>query len=649
MKARHYLFAALRGGSARSFLAANLAWLWRQQGEKVLLIETLKPAESELALHLGLEAGSDPAIFGDALLTIACLDKNLDRSRLESLSKSFSRVIVDGACLEEPRAAAWLNWADQIVLVERGDLQGFRRAQLAWQRLALQALSKDQVSVWLSPAMADSTEQELGLQTFKLPFFHLAAQRLAEAAPPIGADPMSPFSKAFSQAAAWLAQQNPRRDAIGPTSTALGMQDLTDQLVDHVRQNLPFNSQEASAQLPGKFREIWGPQVRQMAALRLAEWPTQELGTTAREEILKSVGDWILGLGPLEEPLADERVTEIMVNRRDQIYVEKEGRLSLTDLKFPSDQSLLTVIERIVAPLGRRVDESSPRVDARLPDGSRVNAIIPPLALKGPCLTIRKFPKNRMNAQNLVDRGSLSPEACVVLRQAVEQRQNIVVSGGTGSGKTTLLNALSSFIPEDERIVTIEDSAELKLDQSHVVSLESRPRNLEGRGEVSIRDLVINSLRMRPDRIVVGECRSGEALDMLQAMNTGHDGSLTTVHANSPRDAIARLETLCLMSDVDLPLSALRRQICAAVNLIVQVSRLKDGSRRIMAITELVGLEGEMPLTQDLFVFNQSGEKDGKIIGQLEPCGIPARFYRDAREAGYEMDFSVFQVATPAR
>jgi pilus assembly protein CpaF len=297
--------------------------------------------------------------------------------------------------------------------------------------------------------------------------------------------------------------------------------------------------------------------------------------------------------------------------------------------------------------LGRRIDESSPKVDARLPDGSRVNAIIPPLALKGPCLTIRKFSKKRLSVDDLIRWKSLSPQAVTFLKNAVEHRKNIVVSGGTGSGKTTLLNALSSFIPEGERIITVEDSAELRLAQEHVISLEARPANLEGRGEVSIRDLVINCLRMRPDRIVVGECRGGEALDMLQAMNTGHDGSLTTVHANSSRDALSRIETLCLMSELALPLPAIRRQIASAVDLIVQVARLKDGSRKVTAITELCGIEGDTLSTQDIFVFQQRGEDEaGKIVGSLNPTGLAPAFYRKAKEDGHPMDFGIFSTSS---
>ncbi|HET9645838.1 MAG TPA: ATPase, T2SS/T4P/T4SS family, partial [Burkholderiaceae bacterium] len=320
-----------------------------------------------------------------------------------------------------------------------------------------------------------------------------------------------------------------------------------------------------------------------------------------REALSREVLDEAIGLGPLEQLLGDETVTEVMVNRHDEIFVERSGRLQRYPLAFTSDRAVMGVIERIVAPLGRRIDESSPLVDARLKDGSRVNAIIPPLALKGPTLTIRKFSSKRMSAQDLVAYGSLSPQMVAFLKLCVEHRKNMIVSGGTGSGKTTFLNVLSNFIPDGERIITIEDAAELKLNHSHLVSLESRPSNVEGRGAITIRDLVRNSLRMRPDRIVVGECRGGEALDMLQAMNTGHEGSLTTAHANSPRDALSRLEVMVMMSGMDLPVAAIREQIASAVDIVVQQTRFACGSRKITSIAEITGIENGRIQLQELF------------------------------------------------
>lgn len=351
----------------------------------------------------------------------------------------------------------------------------------------------------------------------------------------------------------------------------------------------------------------------------------------------------LIGYGPIEPLLDDDTITEVMVNGPDKVYVERGGRITLTDVRFQDDAQVTRVIKRIIEPLGRRIDHHHPMVDARLPDGSRVNAIIPPTAIDGPSITIRKFSKKRLTADDLIRFQSISPEMVDFMKACVDARLNIVVSGGTGSGKTTLLNVLSSFIPDDERIVTIEDSAELRLNQTHVVRLESVPGDDDGTGRVAIRDLVRNSLRMRPDRIVVGECRGGEALDMLQAMNTGHDGSLTTVHANSPRDAIARLETLVLMAGMELPARAIRQQIASAVDLIVQQARLRDGSRRVVQITEVQGMEGETVIMQDVFVFHELGiGEDGKVIGVMKGTGIRPKFTTKLEAAGHKLGSEVF-------
>jgi pilus assembly protein CpaF len=373
------------------------------------------------------------------------------------------------------------------------------------------------------------------------------------------------------------------------------------------------------------------------------------LSRAERQRLFDAIVAEILGFGPLEPLLADDTVTEIMVNGPKNIFVERKGNLVRANIAFEGDEHVLKVIDRIVSPLGRRVDESSPIVDARLPDGSRVNAIIRPLALCGPTITIRKFSKKPLGVEDLIRFGSLTPEIAEFLRACIIARLNSVVAGGTGSGKTTLLNVLSSFIPADERIVTVENAAELQLRQEHVVTLESRPPNIEGKGAVSIQDLVVNCLRMRPDRIVVGECRSGEALDMLQAMNTGHDGSLTTLHANSPRDTIARLEVMCLMAGMDLPVRAIREQIASAVDLIAQQSRLRDGSRRVMNITEVQGMEGEMITMSDIFEFEQTGIEGGKIIGRIRPTGIRPKFTDRIEDAGIHLPPSVFGVGQSRR
>jgi Flp pilus assembly CpaF family ATPase len=344
-----------------------------------------------------------------------------------------------------------------------------------------------------------------------------------------------------------------------------------------------------------------------------------------RQEVI----DEALGYGPLEDLLRDPEVTEIMVNGKDHIYVERSGKIKLSNKTFTSDRQLRLVIERMVAPIGRRIDEATPMVDGRLPDGSRINAIIEPLAIDGPSLTVRRFGTERLTINNLVAKNAIAPPVVDFLRACVESRLNVVISGGTGSGKTTLLNILSGFIPETDRIVTIEDAAELMLNQEHVVRLEARPPNLEGRGEIRIRDLVRNALRMRPDRIIVGECRGGEALDMLQAMNTGHDGSLTTLHANTPRDCLSRMETLVMMAGFDIPVRAIREQISGAIDIIVQVARLRDGSRKVTSVTEVVGMEGDMITMHDLFTFVPDGEDEkGRLTGDFRWSGIMPRFVR---------------------
>jgi pilus assembly protein CpaF len=370
----------------------------------------------------------------------------------------------------------------------------------------------------------------------------------------------------------------------------------------------------------------------------------QALTLPDKDRLCKEIRDELLGYGPLEPLLCDPSISDILVNRFDQVFVERRGKLERSAIRFTDNPHLLKIIEKIATGVGRRVDESSPMVDARLPDGSRVNAIIPPLALDGPSLSIRKFSKIPIKIDNLINYGSITPETAQVLGAMVKARLNILISGGTGSGKTVFLNVLSSFIPNDERIITIEDSAELQLQQEHVVRLETRPPNLEGSGEVTQRDLVRNALRMRPERIILGEVRSGEALDMLQAMNTGHDGSLATIHANSPRDALARLETMVSMAGLHIPDKAIRHQICSAIHVIIQLARLSDGSRKMMNLFEIVGMEGDMITMQEIFAYELMGvTEDRKVKGNFVTRGIRPKFMKRLDALGIQLPAQVFQ------
>ena len=370
------------------------------------------------------------------------------------------------------------------------------------------------------------------------------------------------------------------------------------------------------------------------------------LSRTEKTRLFDQIVAEILGLGPLQPLLEDDTITEIMVNGSKNIYVERRGKIQRVPLTFESDEHVMRIIERIVAPLGRRIDESSPYVDARLTDGSRVNAIIPPVSLIGPVLTIRKFSKNPFTVDQLIQFGSLTPESLQFLDACVKSRINVVISGGTGSGKTTLLNVLSGFIPSDERIVTIENAAELQLRQDHVITLESRPPNIEGKGEITIRDLVVNALRMRPDRIIVGEIRDAAALDMLQAMNTGHDGSMTTLHSNSPRDTLSRLETMTLMAGLDIPMRAIREQVSSAIDLVVHQERMRDGTRKVVNITEVTGMEGDIITMTDVFVYEQLGYENNKVIGRMRPTGLRPKFMEKLEASGIHLPPSVFGIGT---
>ena len=399
------------------------------------------------------------------------------------------------------------------------------------------------------------------------------------------------------------------------------------------------NQQLTQANIPAENH----PQAIGELLVRICQQARIILPEPLRSQVFRDVQDEVLGFGPIQRLLDEDEVSEVMVNGPKRVYVERKGKVTRSDVVFDDDAHVMRIINKIIAPMGRRVDPDSPTVDARLPDGSRVNAVIPPVALAGPSITIRKFGKGKLTMEQLIEYKSITAQMAEFLRACVVARLNIVISGGTGSGKTTLLNVLSSFIPEEDRIITIEDAAELRLDQDHVVRLETKPANLDGKGLVTTRDLVRNSLRMRPERIVVGECRGGETLDMLQAMNTGHDGSLTTLHANSPRDALSRLETMTMMSGMELPLRVIREQIASAIDLIVQQSRMRDGTRKVTAITEVAGMEGETVILTDIFKFEQSGlTTDGKVLGDLKPSGIRPMFSPRLEAAGFKLGPEVF-------
>ena len=435
--------------------------------------------------------------------------------------------------------------------------------------------------------------------------------------------------------------QSRRVSAPSPTTTSDTYQDLKNRVQTKLISTLdPSMDVSQTADVKKTIQELFEQILNEENII---------LSRPERSRMFEQITAEILGFGPLQRLLEDESITEIMVNGAKNIYIERFGKIIREPMAFENNEHVMRIIERIVSPLGRRIDESSPYVDARLPDGSRVNAIIPPLSLVGPVLTIRKFAKTPITVENLIDFGSITPEGIQFLDACVRSRINVVISGGTGSGKTTLLNILSGFIPADERIITVENAAELQLRQEHVVTLESRPENIEGKGEVTIRQLVINTLRMRPDRIIVGEIRDEAALDMLQAMNTGHDGSMTTLHSNSPRDTLARLETMTLMAGMDLPVRAIREQVASAIDLVVHQSRMRDGTRKITQITEVSGMEGEIITMTDIFSFELSGYENGKVIGRLRPTGLRPKFIDKIEQSGIHLTPSIFGIGERRR
>jgi pilus assembly protein CpaF len=674
------------GGIGKTLVASNLAVsLHQQESGRVLFIDAGHPMPGEALASVGLERAKalaemapilgrlTPEIFASYLVTTSTgmavlpLVTDVLQSRLvtpelwgrmmDLASASFDNIVIDMQSGVGALTQPVLDRADYVCVVGEPSPSGVLRTRFCLDYL--RSLQFPQTSILFvlnrvpsrGGVALDQVEHVVGLQ----PFITLPddPEPLTTAAvksqPVLTAVPRHAIARNLDRLGREVMTLGLRHINIVPVEapTQRTTDDEIRELKLKVHKRLVDEIDVKKADLaylqdPIKLQEV-RTRAEALILKLLEEEGAHAFSRDVRRRVLKEVLDEALGLGPLEDLLADPLVTEIMVNRYDQIYVERAGKIEHTPVKFLANDQLRGVIERIVAPLGRRIDEKVPMVDARLRDGSRVNAIIPPLALKGPALTIRKFAKRKLLVADLIGFGSLTEQMATFLGAAVEARMNVVISGGTGSGKTTLLNVLASFIPTDERIITIEDAAELQLPQDHVISLESRPANIEGEGAITIRDLVRNALRMRPDRIVVGECRAGEALDMLQAMNTGHDGSLTTLHANTPRDALARLETLALMAGLDLPSRAIRDQIGSAINLIVQQSRLQDGSRRITHITEVTGQEGEVFTTADIFLFRQTGmAPDGKIYGQFVPTGYVPGFIDTLSKRGIKVPREIF-------
>jgi len=684
------VFHGGKPGEGKSFLAQNLAAaLSNRRQYRVLLFDLDLEARAEHKIRWDIPAGTTVAEIAAQLMRfdentirgyfpvsrsgveLATLAETEQEARgvasqqilraLQLFRRAYDYVLVDGLQGWDSLALSILDASDLILLVCSPDLVGLkqeRRDVLKYQELKFPAakigLILNRASVSEALKTQDLEKALVGHKVLvSLPFDPHATEAQNQYTELITLFPHSGFAKGIQALAQQLVMM--KKEAV--RSITIETEKFTEKarfkldrikIKERIHALLLENSElktmaSESARTPqGQtlLREKVEAVVTSLMALEVPELTKRE----ERERLVLEVVDEALGLGPLEELIRDHTVTEIMVNKPDQIYVERCGRLELCDKHFLNEKQLLTVIERIVAPLGRRIDESQPYVDARLADGSRVNAIVPPLALKGPTLTIRKFPQKRLLIKDLIQLGSLTQALADFLGACVCGRENIVISGGTGSGKTTLLNIITSFIPEDERIITVEDAAELNLPQPHVVTLEARPANIEGKGAVTIRDLVRNCLRMRPDRIVVGECRGGEALDMLQAMNTGHDGSLTTVHANSPKDTIARLETMVLMSGMELPVRAIREQIAGAVDLVVQQSRLQDGSRKVTQIAEVTGIEDGSIVLKDIFIFKQTGlDKSGKVQGLFKATGYRPSFVDELAVRGIKIDDKIFK------
>ncbi len=690
---------AVKGGGGASLIASNLAVsLRRETRASVALLDASYPIPGTITLYLGLSQAKavtdivplldrmQPTILksyvtshasGVAVIPAAkdsLHEKMLSPQKLarvtDLLLRAYDYVVIDLASTLSEAVVPILDMSELVCPVVSPDVGSVAQGRQSVTYLQSHHFSRDAMRLILNrysnkmPFPPETIEENVGLPiSLYLPLDEeLMEQTISMAEPFVSSSPRHPVSKALDaftqQIVADLSSRAPRakRPRIVPSEAEPKAEAIAEskERIDEIRDvkirihrrlidEIDFKKADIELAKDRKKKSELRAKTEVKIVSLLDEEAKGMTDRDLRKRLVKEILDEALGLGPLEDLLRDSDVSEIMVNGIDHVFVERKGKLTLTEHKFLTEDQLRAVIERIVNPLGRRIDEKSPMVDARLEDGSRVNAIIPPLAIDGPSLTIRKFAKTPLKVPDLVRFGSFTTQMAQFFEAAVLARQNIVISGGTGSGKTTLLNVLSSFVPEDERIVTIEDSAELQLPQEHVVRLESRPPNIEGEGAVTIRDLVRNALRMRPDRIVVGECRAGEALDMLQAMNTGHDGSLTTVHANTPRDALSRLETLCLMAGLDLPARAIREQIASAIDLVFQQSRLSDGSRRVTHIAELTGREGEVFTIADIFLFKQTGiTPEGKVQGQFVPTGVIPKFIEGLSRRGIKVPREIF-------
>jgi septum site-determining protein MinD len=698
---------SVKGGGGASLLSANLAVsLRRETRASVALLDLSYPIPGSVPLYLGLPAPKavtdivplldrlQPTLLKSYLTAhasgIAVVpaakdalhEKILTPDKLERftdlLVRAYDYVVIDLASTLSSEVIPILDLSEIVCLVVAPDVGSVAQARQAVTYLQSYHFSREMMRLVLNrysnkmPFPPETVEENVGLSiSLYLPEdVELMEQSIAMAEPFVSSSPRHPVSKALDRFTQQIASEigagfaGKARLARGETRTKTPAEDAAEEeaalhkrasdKADEVRDikirihrrlidEIDFKKADIELAKDRKKKSELRAKTEVKIVSLLDEEAKGLSDREVRKKLVKEILDEALGLGPLEDLLRDPDVSEIMVNGIDQVYVERKGKLTLTDHTFLTEDQLRAVIERIVNPLGRRIDEKSPMVDARLEDGSRVNAIIRPLAIDGPSVTIRKFSKTPLKVPDLVRFGSFTVQMAQFFEAMVLARQNVVISGGTGSGKTTLLNVLSSYIPADERVVTIEDSAELQLPQEHVVRLESRPPNIEGEGAVTIRDLVRNSLRMRPDRIVVGECRAGEALDMLQAMNTGHDGSLTTVHANTPRDALSRLETLCLMAGLDLPSRAIREQIASAVDIVVQQTRLSDGSRRVTHVSEITGREGEVFTLLDIFLFKQTGvSPEGKVLGQFVPTGAIPKFIEGLSRRGIKVPREIF-------